>query len=135
MPRPAPIAPAQAHQAVGASKTNRQQHRAQPELPVDRVRRQTLLEQQEHGRAQHAAVQLTHAAQDHHDHQHAGLVPLQQRRTHEATLVGHQRAGQTGQAPGQRKGRQLVAQHRKSDGHHARLVLADRQQHVAETRV
>jgi hypothetical protein len=94
-----------------------------------------VLEAEQHRRADHAAPEMAHAPQDHHDHQGARLQPMQDVRVHVFAMARKQRSGQPAGSAGDDEARELVAVHRQADGGGARLVLADGDHHPAEARV
>lgn len=100
-----------------------------------RVLLQRFLEHQpDHGayRPAPAASQST----DHHHHQQRGrLRPVHRRRAHEAIAAREQRARQPRDGAGDRKGHELQLEHRIAQRPHARLVVADAHQRMAEARL
>src|SRR5256714_13256859 len=137
----------EAGNTLGRQHDDRQQHDAHREAgmvlvvrrelrePDDAVVGDQMLEAEEHRGADDAAPEGADAAQDHHDHQRAGLDPVKQARADIARLVGDQRARQAADAAGDDEAEELVAIDRKADRFGARFVLANRRDHAAEARV
>src|SRR2546421_5739932 len=91
--------------------------------PGDAVVGDQVLEAEQHRGADDAAPERADAAQNHHDHQRAGLDPVKQARADIARLVGDQRAGKAADAAGDDEAEELVAIDRKADRFGARFVL------------
>ena len=101
----------------------------------DRVVLEELLEQHEDEGANDRSRQRAHAAQDHHHHDRARLVPRDDLGIDEAELRCRQIARQPGQHAGQHIDAELIAHDRKTDGAHAVLIDPDALQRPAEARV
>src|SRR5439155_24955579 len=85
--------------------------------------------------AAHAAPQVTDAAEDHHDHERARLHPVKNIGIDVLAVAREQRARESAGGAGDDEAHELVAVYRQAERLDARLVLADRDHHAAETRM
>src|SRR3954470_6401766 len=70
------------------------QQRTEDHLPMLGPSREQVLEQQQRKGAEHGAGGARHAAEDHHEHDVAGLLPAHQARRDVVRVVAVKRAGQ-----------------------------------------
>src|SRR5437763_9994171 len=103
--------------------------------PADAVVGDEMLEREQQRRADEPAPERADAAEDHHDHQGAGLDPVQEARAHVVRLVGDERAGEAGNGAGDDEAQELVSVDREADRLGPRFVLANGVDHAAEARV
>src|ERR671915_1835843 len=111
------------------------QQRPEDHLPVLGPALEQLLDQQQREGAEHRARGARHAAEDHHEHDVARLLPAHQAGRDIARMVGVQRARQPAHRAGEDEGRQAVRIRRKADRPRARLVRFGGAKHHAEPRI
>src|SRR5436190_722489 len=133
--------------AVRREQHDRQHHQAAAQVgvlrvvgrnggePGERVVGDHMLEAEEHERPDGPAPELADAAQDHHDHQRAGLHPVQHVRVDVLAVAREERPGEPGDRAGDDEAGELVAVYRQADCLGPRLVFADRDHYPAEARL
>ena len=94
-----------------------------------------VLQADDRERAEHRAGERAHAAEQRHQHDLAGHAPMHVGQRRELEHQRLRRAGQACQRGREDEGQQLVAVDVVAERDRARLVLADRLQHLAEGRV
>src|SRR6266550_6191576 len=109
-------------QAAAEEDHRKDQQRAEDHLPVLGPALQHLLDDEQRERAEDRAGGAGHAAQDHHEHHLARLVPGHQPWSDVAGVVGVEGAGNTTHRAGDDEGGQAIWIGREADRPRARLV-------------
>src|SRR5918996_2105290 len=124
----------EADQAAAREQHDAQEDQAQDQLPALGDPADDGLQQDEQGSAGERPEQPADAAQNHEDHDLAGLMPGQHRRTDEAVQLDEQGAGQPCDHRGQHEGHELDRIRRDTHGSEPPLVLAGALQRRTEAR-
>src|SRR6185436_93599 len=119
-----------AGEAAAEEDDREDEQRAHDDLPVldpalrlqAEKRLDQLLAEKEGERADHGPGGRRHAAEDHHEHQVARLLPGHQARGDVVGVVAVKRAGEPAHRAGDDERRQAVRVRREADGARARLV-------------
>src|SRR5258705_5793581 len=115
-----------------AAEEDDRQHEQRPEdhLPVLRPSREEGLDEEQREGAEHRPGGARYAAEDHHEHDVARLLPAHESRRDVVRMVAVERAGQSAHRPGNDERRQAVGEGRKAHGARTPLVgLASPQHH------
>src|SRR5205085_8915535 len=111
------------------------EQRSEDYLPVLGPALEDFLGDEQHEGAEHRAGGARHAAEDHHEHQVAGLHPAREPGSDVVRVVRVEGAGETADRPCDDECREAVAIGRKSDRPRARFIRLCGADHHAEARV
>src|SRR3954464_9201005 len=111
------------------------EQRSEDHWPVLRIALEELLDQNQRKGAEHRAGRTGDAAEDHHEHEIAGLHPAHEPRGDVVRMVRVKRAGEAADCAGDREGDQPKRVGREADGARARFIRLCRTQDHAEARL
>src|SRR5687767_3517479 len=126
----------EAGQPLRLEHDDEHEHQSEPQQPRLGVGAEEIAREEIHDGADHRPPEADEAAADErHEHHHAG--PLQAHDLHVSPVLGHREepAGQPRHRAREREARPLVDVDAVPEVGHARLVLLDRAEHLAERRV
>src|ERR1043166_3051285 len=118
----------------GREEHEQDEGQSEDEHPSLRVGADEALKQDEGRGTQPTAEERARSADDHHQERLARGRPQERIRRDRSDELRVQRAGDAGDGPRDDEGEQLVTPDRVADRLHARFVLADPPEHVAEGR-
>src|SRR5258706_8563397 len=129
--------PAREYSGEAALEEDHRQHeqRTEDHLPVLGPALQQLLDEQQREGAEHRARRARHAAEDHHEHQLARLLPAHEAGRKVAGVVRVERARDAAHGAGDDEGGEAVRIGREPERPRARLVRLARPQHHPEPRI
>src|SRR5438128_2920797 len=122
-------------QAAAEKDHRKNEERSEDHLPVLGPSREQILYQEQRKGAEHRSGGARHAAEDHHEHHVAGLLPAHQARRDVVRMVAVERAGKAAHRTGDDECRQAIGIGREADGARAGLVRLRGAQHHAKARV
>src|SRR5260221_6964935 len=97
-----------AGEAAAEEDDRQHEQRAEDHLPVLRPSREQVLDEEQREGAEHRPGGARHAAEDHHEHDVARLLPAHESRRDVVRMVAVERAGQAAHRPGNDERRQAI---------------------------